>query len=106
MGALIKREAIHALGRVVTSTGVALVAGTGNWTAAAIAVGVCDVSFDASSLIDSTERVVLLTPKITSVSANVVAGSDTDTIFRISMEDDTSTAVDDACDFLVLRVAL
>lgn len=106
MAALEIKNALHAMGRVTTSTGAAVVAGTGNWTAANTAPGICDVSFDARSLIDSLERIVLLTPKTTSVSANTVAGADTDTIFEISCEDDTSAGADCDVDFLVLRVAL
>lgn len=103
MGANERSNMLHALGRVTTSTGAVLVAGTGNWSAANIAAGIADVTLNDP--IDTTQRLILLTPKTTSLIAAVITANDTDTVFRISVTNDAAGATDADIDFLVMRIA-
>ena len=104
MGTNQKDNAIHALGRFSGATPpLVLVAGTANWTVARAGAGLVDVTLDANSLIDPLERVLLCTPKVTSLTATVVTASDTDAVFRVSISSDAAAATDSACDFVVYR---
>lgn len=103
MGSLQKKNAVHACGSVTGATGVALVAGTANWTAANAAAGLIDVTLAANALIDPLERVVICAVKTTSLSIAVVTASDTDAVFRASIEDDLSALTDANFDFVVFR---
>lgn len=100
-----KKNWLHAAGRTDAATPpLVLVAGTGNWTPTRGGQGLFDITFDANSLIDLLERVVLVTCRTTSMSAAVVTASDTDALFRVSIEDDASTLTDGVpFDFLVIR---
>lgn len=102
-----KRNWLHAAGRTDGATPpLVTVAGSGNWTPTRGGAGLFDITLDANSLIDTLERVVLVTTRTTSLNANVVTASDTDAVFRVSIEDDASTLTDAAFDFLVVRAAM
>lgn len=106
MNANEKRNALHAHGRSSGATPpTVLVAGSGNWTPTRAGAGLFDVTFDANSLIDPLERVVIVTAKVTSLTAGVPTASDTDAVFRVSIESDVSGATDAAFDFLVFRAS-
>lgn len=101
-----RRNALHAHGRSSGATPpLVIVAGSANWAPTRAGAGLFDITLDANSLIDALERVVLVTPKVTSLTATVPTASDTDAVFRVSIENDLSNATDSAFDFLVLRAA-
>jgi len=103
MGANQKKNAVHACGRVTSSTGAATNPGTGNWSAANSAAGLVDITM--SEPIDTLERCIFATSKTIGITVAVVTASDTDTVFRLSQESDASVLTDSVVDFLVLRVA-
>lgn len=102
--ALQKKNWLHASGRTDGATPPTVtVAGSGNWTPTRAGAGLFDITLDNNSLIDPLERVVCVTTRTTSLNAAVPTASDTDAVFRVSIETDASTATDAAFDFLVIR---
>lgn len=103
MGALQKKNWIHAAGRFSAATPPVIeAAGTGNWSVVRAAQGIWDVTL--GDPIDVTERVVLCCPRVTSSLLAVIPASDTDTNIRFHNESDAGADVDTAVDFVVLRV--
>ena len=101
--ALEKKNAIHTLGRFSAATPPLVEASDGGWSVVRSAQGIWDVTLNVP--IDATERLVLLTPRVTSTMAAVIPASDTDTNIRIHVETDGGADADAAVDFVVLRVA-
>lgn len=104
MAALQKGGAeIHAAGCFDTTAGAVVKAGTGDWSAANVAVGIADITLQVP--IDVTERVVILQTSITNLNAATIPANDTDTNIRVHVEDDLSADTDDtALGFTVFRV--
>lgn len=101
MGALEKKNRVHACGGFLTTDGTVVRAGTGNWTAANVAAGIADITLGTP--IDVTERLVFLTVRTTSLNVASIPASDSDTNIRVHVEDDTSADADANVDFLVIR---
>jgi len=104
MAANEKNNWLHACGRTDgANPALILVAGTGNWSIARAGAGLFDVTLQDP--IDALERIVIVCPKVTSLNVAVPTAADTDTVFRVSQEDDASTLTDGAFDFMVIRAA-
>lgn len=103
MGALYKGGAeIHAAGKFDTTAGAIVAAGTGDWSAANVAVGIADITLQVP--IDVTERVVILQTSVANLNAATIPASDTDTNIRVHVESDVSADTDDpALGFIVFR---
>jgi hypothetical protein len=103
MGALGKKNKLHACGRFDTTAGAIQNAGSGNWSVANVAVGIADITLQDP--IDTLERQVFVTSRTQSVMIAVIPASDTDTNIRVHAEDDSGADADTLLDFLVLRSA-
>lgn len=100
--ALIKGYAeIHAAGSFDTTAGVIANAGTGNWTAANVAVGIADVTLGEG--VDTLERLCFFQSKTAGQFCAVITASDTDTNVRVHMETNASADADGPVDFMIIR---
>ena len=101
MGALGKKNRLHAAGRFDTTAGAIDNPGSGNWSVANVGVGIADITLQDP--IDVTERQVFVTVRTTSLNVATIPASDSDTNIRVHVELDDSTDTDAHVDFLVLR---
>lgn len=102
--ALQKGEAVlHAVGSFDTTAGAIIAAGTGNWTAANVAVGIADITL--GDAVDTLERLTFLQSRTAGIFGAVIPASATDTNERVHLESNASVDTDGPLDFMIIRVA-
>lgn len=99
-----KKNRVHAAGRWSAATPPVIeAAGTGDWSV--VRNGAGDWTLTLQVPIDTTERLVLATSRVTSTQVSVIEAGATDTTVQFLCESDASGATDSAIDFMVLRIA-